>query len=225
LDSVVSHLDSHLFASFPHPRKAADDSRSERRKCEPASTLYGQLAGERGGGSNSSRCPELTGFECVGTSFAGLPLIQTIHYILDIFGEDIVGVNVSVRRGDNPHARVYRTGLGRESTHVTIDTEIGESASGVLYALGGASGGVTLYMDKGELFYEYNMMIIERYVTRSQGKLAAGRHRIEVDTTILRPGAPAVRRPGRGDGHRRNGGGLRISPVGRNQRSRFRHRH
>ncbi len=82
-------------------------------------------------------------------------------------------------------------GLGRESNHVTIDAELGENASGVLYALGGASGGLTLYMDKGELVYEYNMMIIERYIARSNTKLAAGKHRIEVDTTIARPGAPA----------------------------------
>ena len=82
-------------------------------------------------------------------------------------------------------------GLGRESNHVTIDAEIGENASGVLYALGGASGGLALYMDKGELVYEYNMMIIERYTARSNGKLAAGKHKIEVDTTIAKPGAPA----------------------------------
>ena len=82
-------------------------------------------------------------------------------------------------------------GLGRESSHVTIDAELGENASGVLYALGGASGGLTLYMDKGELVYEYNMMIIERYTARTQGKLTPGKHRIEVDTTIARPGAPA----------------------------------
>ena len=61
----------------------------------------------------------------------------------------------------------------------------------MLYALGGASGGLTLYLDKGELVYEYNMMIIERYIARSNTKLAAGKHRIEVDTTITRPGAPA----------------------------------
>ena len=82
-------------------------------------------------------------------------------------------------------------GLGRESSHVTIDAELGENASGVLYALGGASGGLTLYMDKGEMVYEYNMMIIERYTARTQGKLTPGKHRIEVDTTIARPGAPA----------------------------------
>jgi arylsulfatase A-like enzyme len=82
-------------------------------------------------------------------------------------------------------------GLGRESNRVTIDAELGESASGVLYALGGASGGLTLYMDRGELVYEYNMMIIERYIGRSKDKLAPGKHRIEVDTTIAKPGAPA----------------------------------
>jgi arylsulfatase A-like enzyme len=82
-------------------------------------------------------------------------------------------------------------GLGRESNHVTIDVEVGENGSGVLYALGGASGGLTLYMDDGELVYEYNMMIIERYIARSKNKLAPGKHRIEVDTTIAKPGAPA----------------------------------
>ncbi len=82
-------------------------------------------------------------------------------------------------------------GLGRESNHVTIDAEFGENASGVLYALGGASGGLTLYLDKGELVYEYNMMIIERYTARSKQKLPAGKHKIEVDTTIEKPGAPA----------------------------------
>ena len=82
-------------------------------------------------------------------------------------------------------------GLGRESNHVTIDAELGENASGVLYALGGASGGLTLYMDKGRLIYEYNMMVIERYAVGTAEKLPAGRHRIEVDTTIAKPGAPA----------------------------------
>jgi len=82
-------------------------------------------------------------------------------------------------------------GLGRESSRVTIEAELPENASGVLYALGGASGGLALYMDKGQLVYEYNMMIIERYTARSKGKLAPGKHRIGVDTTIAKPGAPA----------------------------------
>ena len=83
-------------------------------------------------------------------------------------------------------------GLGRESNHVTIDADLGEHASGVLYALGGASGGLTLYVDNGQLAYEYNMMIIERYIGRSKEKLAAGKHKIEVDTTIAKPGGAAA---------------------------------
>jgi len=75
-------------------------------------------------------------------------------------------------------------GVGRESNTVTIDAEFDENASGVLYALGGAGGGVSLYMDKGHLAYEYNMMIIERYIARSASKVARGRHRIEVTTRL-----------------------------------------
>ncbi|MFP6904051.1 MAG: sulfatase-like hydrolase/transferase, partial [Verrucomicrobiota bacterium] len=79
-------------------------------------------------------------------------------------------------------------GVGRVSTQVDIDVDIGEKASGVLYAVGGASGGLTLYMDKGYLVYEYNMMILEQYIAKSRIPIAAGKHRIEVRTDIPRPG-------------------------------------
>jgi len=84
-------------------------------------------------------------------------------------------------------------GLGRESNRVSIDAEISKDASGVLYALGGASGGLTLFMDKGHLVYEYNMMIIERYQARSKEKIAPGKHKIEVTTTLTekKPLSPA----------------------------------
>ncbi|MFZ2086985.1 MAG: arylsulfatase [Desulfobaccales bacterium] len=84
-------------------------------------------------------------------------------------------------------------GLGRQSNQVTIDAELGQDASGVLYALGGASGGLTLFMDKGHLVFEYNMMIIERYQARTKEKLAPGKHKIEVTTTLTekRPLSPA----------------------------------
>jgi arylsulfatase len=82
-------------------------------------------------------------------------------------------------------------GIGRESNVVSVQAELGEHASGVLYALGGAGGGVTLYMDNSQLVYEYNMMIIERTIIRSTGTLAAGKHNIEVETTIAKPSAPA----------------------------------
>jgi hypothetical protein len=46
-------------------------------------------------------------------------------------------------------------------------------------------------MDDGQLVYEYNMMIIERTIIHSKEKLPAGKHKIEVETTIAKPGAPA----------------------------------
>jgi len=82
-------------------------------------------------------------------------------------------------------------GAGRESNHVTVTAELGANASGVLYALGGAGGGLTLYMDKGQLVYEYNMMVIERYIARASEKIVPGKHKIEVDTKIAKPGAAA----------------------------------
>ena len=82
-------------------------------------------------------------------------------------------------------------GLGRQSTLVAVDASLPEAASGVLYALGGSSGGVSLYMDEGELVFEYNMLILQRTEVRATAPIAAGAHRIEVDTTIARPGAPA----------------------------------
>ena len=46
-------------------------------------------------------------------------------------------------------------------------------------------------MDKGELVYEYNMMMIERYIGRSAAPLAAGKHRIVVETSIAKAAGPA----------------------------------
>lgn len=84
-------------------------------------------------------------------------------------------------------------GLGRQNSTVTIDAEIDANTSGVLYALGGAGGGLALYMDEGRLVYEYNMMIIERYVARSGSKIQAGARHIEVTTRLenAKPLSPA----------------------------------
>lgn len=79
-------------------------------------------------------------------------------------------------------------GLGKKSNKVVLDIETtGEDASGVLYALGGASGGLTFFMEDGKLVYEYNMMIIERYTVESKEKLAPGRHKVEVITQLTSP--------------------------------------
>ena len=46
-------------------------------------------------------------------------------------------------------------------------------------------------MDKGQLVYEYNMMMIERYIGRSAAPIAPGKHQIVVDTSIGKPAGPA----------------------------------
>lgn len=81
-------------------------------------------------------------------------------------------------------------GLGKKSNVVEIDLEAGDRATGVLYALGGASAGLTCYMDEGHLCYEYNLFIVERYKARSDKPLPAGKHRIVVETSLDKPGGP-----------------------------------
>ncbi|MBP0021489.1 MAG: arylsulfatase [Cyanobacteria bacterium SBLK] len=74
-------------------------------------------------------------------------------------------------------------GLGRESNTVTIDVALNGNDSGVLYALGGASGGLTLFMKDGKLEYEYNMLLLDRYKAESTA-IAPGPHTIQVQTTF-----------------------------------------
>ncbi len=81
-------------------------------------------------------------------------------------------------------------GIGRASTTVKVDLEVGENADGVLYAVGGSGGGLSVFMEDGYLTYEYNMMIIENYKFRSPARLAAGKHQLVIDTSIAGPGKP-----------------------------------
>jgi arylsulfatase len=85
-------------------------------------------------------------------------------------------------------------GIGRQNSRVEIAMTVGERASGVLYALGGFSGGITLFMDKGYLVYEYNMLILERYQARSPSPVPAGAHRVVVQTSFAsaKPMSPAT---------------------------------
>ena len=82
-------------------------------------------------------------------------------------------------------------GLGKRNNTVTIDLEVPENANGVLYALGGSGGGLTLFIKNGKLTYEYNMFLIENYSTTTE-KIPAGKHQIVIETQLERPGAPAV---------------------------------
>jgi arylsulfatase len=48
-------------------------------------------------------------------------------------------------------------------------------------------------MDNGHLVFEYNLMIIDRSIAKSQEKITPGKHTIVVETNLKlpRPGAPA----------------------------------
>jgi arylsulfatase len=83
--------------------------------------------------------------------------------------------------------------VGNASNTVTMEVETNADASGVLYAMGGSGGGLTCYMDKGFLIFEYNLMIIDRSIAKSAEKIAPGKHIILVETTLKapKPGAPA----------------------------------
>jgi arylsulfatase A-like enzyme len=82
--------------------------------------------------------------------------------------------------------------LGNRENRVTITADIPASADGVLYALGGAGGGLTCYFDDGYLCYEYNLFILQRTKIRSAEPIAAGRATIEIDTRyeVAKPGGP-----------------------------------
>ncbi|WP_416955079.1 arylsulfatase [Nocardioides sp. T5] len=80
--------------------------------------------------------------------------------------------------------------LGNRANTVTVDAELPEAANGVLYALGGAGGGLTCYLDDGHLCYEYNCFILMRTKIRCDRKLTAGRHQVDIRTEYaeVRPG-------------------------------------
>lgn len=77
--------------------------------------------------------------------------------------------------------------LGNKNNVVTIDLEVPTDANGVLYALGGAAGGLTVYLDDGYLCYEYNLFILFRTKIRSADKVPAGRTEITVTTRYAEP--------------------------------------
>ena len=84
--------------------------------------------------------------------------------------------------------------LGNRNNIVTIDAEIPANASGVLYKLGGQSGGLTLFMLDGTLCYEYNLFIVQRTRIRANETLPAGKVSIQVETAYIerRPAGPLM---------------------------------
>ncbi len=77
--------------------------------------------------------------------------------------------------------------LGNRANVVTIDLDIPADPAGVLYALGGAGGGLTCYVDDGTLCFEYNTFIVMRTRIRADRKLPTGPAQIKVTTEYAEP--------------------------------------
>mmetsp|Transcript_122067 Transcript_122067/g.379995 ORF Transcript_122067/g.379995 Transcript_122067/m.379995 type:complete len:805 (+) Transcript_122067:82-2496(+) len=75
------------------------------------------------------------------------------------------------------NAPLYRGGF---SSLATLNTEVPVNASGVLYAVGGTSGGFSVYMDGGYLHAEYTATLLYRYRAKSATPIAPGARTIEV---------------------------------------------
>ncbi|KPK15836.1 MAG: arylsulfatase [Myxococcales bacterium SG8_38] len=74
---------------------------------------------------------------------------------------------------------------------VDIDAEVPRNANGVLFAMGGYAGGVTLYAYEGELRYEYSSLLLRRTKIKV-GKLPAGNVKIALEMrTPAERAAPA----------------------------------
>ena len=83
-----------------------------------------------------------------------------------------------------------QTSTMRESTsprvaavpnRMLFDINSSKKPEGVLFAVGGFSGGLSLYVDKeGYLNYEYNLFHVDKTILKSKQKLPAGQHQIEV---------------------------------------------
>ena len=74
--------------------------------------------------------------------------------------------------------------VGARNNLVTIDAELTPDSSGVLYALGGFSGGLALWVEKGTLSYEYNLFEIRRTRIDTSGPLPSGQVKIEVESRL-----------------------------------------
>jgi arylsulfatase A-like enzyme len=82
--------------------------------------------------------------------------------------------------------------LGKLNNNVSMQVEVPANANGVLYALGGFSGGLSLYVKDGLLHYEYNLFEIDRTQIKAKDTLPNGKVKIEVESRLVapKPGSP-----------------------------------
>ena len=79
---------------------------------------------------------------------------------------------------------VMAPNIRSRDNRVTVDAEFGPNANGVLYAMGGVSGGISLYVKNGVLSYEYNGQGLVRTRVSTPKALPAGHHAIDVDLKL-----------------------------------------
>ena len=82
--------------------------------------------------------------------------------------------------------------LGNKENRVSVDADVLANPNGVIYALGGFSGGPTLYVKDGTLSYEYNLFEIQSTLIKAKDRLPTGKVKIEVETSYVerRPAGP-----------------------------------
>ena len=73
-----------------------------------------------------------------------------------------------------------------QANRISIDVDVPQDPEGVLFALGGFAGGVSLYVHEGRLSYEYNLFEIQRTQIKAATPLAAGQRTIEVVTEMAK---------------------------------------
>jgi arylsulfatase A-like enzyme len=77
--------------------------------------------------------------------------------------------------------------IGKTDNTVSMDVDVPANANGVLYALGGFSGGLSCYVKDGVLCYEYNLFEILRTQIKAKDKLPVGNVKIEVVSKLVSP--------------------------------------
>ena len=85
--------------------------------------------------------------------------------------------NFSIREGLAPRVAVV-------PNQMSFDLEVKNKPEGVLFAVGGFSGGLSIFVDaQGYLNYEYNLFHVEKTTLKSKQKLAAGKAKVDVILT------------------------------------------
>ena len=95
--------------------------------------------------------------------------------------------------------------IGRKHNLITLDVDMPKNANGVLFAIGGAAGGLTCYMKDGYLNYEFNSFLVVKTKIKSSQKLSEGATKIEIlleptEGTTVVPGKVSIKVNGKSIG-------------------------